>query len=170
MLTMLSLLLLSCDEITKDKSTLVLTTGVYRFQQDENSDPQPLNLANYSYRPRGRVNGIWKNIFIDRLEISDDYITIFFQNAASGGAGYAFDYDTNGWQSSGPNRPALIDVETQEFVINVGETHNGAGYIQSVVFPRELDTMKFNLKKNIGLDTEMVFTQINLRKAVYKRD
>jgi TolB-like protein len=120
---------------------------------------QPVSiLVNGTYtlmpRPRGRLGGVWQDIYISRVEVDSEYMTFFFENTEIAGSGYgrsgSIDWDRE--------RATLIDLDKPNvYRRNTGRTGQGGGYIVSCVFPR-IDGQRLRLENRQGI----VFAEILL--------
>lgn len=117
-----------------------------------------LTLANGTYtlepRPQGRLNGVWENVFISRVEVDREYMTFFFENSKTAGDGYGrsatVDWDKNNATLTDLKKPSVYKK-------NTGRTGQGGGYVVSVVFPR-INGKQLKLENRYGL----VFAEITL--------
>ena len=105
-------------------------------------------------RPQGRLNGVWEDIYISRVEVDSEYITFYFENKAEGGDGYArsgrVNWDKGDATLTNLNRPS-------SYIKNSGVTGQGGGYVVSCVFPR-IEGNRFKLENRQGV----VFNEIIL--------
>ncbi|QQO07652.1 CsgG/HfaB family protein [Breznakiella homolactica] len=120
--------------------------------------PQNPGLNNGTYtltpRPRGRLNGVWQDIYISRVEVDDEYMTIFFENKESAGDGYGRSGTVN-WDRGSAT---IIDLDKPNvYGKNTGRTGRNNGSVVSCVFER-IDGRRFRLENRQGI----VFTEINL--------
>ena len=167
-LIVLSIAIISGCSIEKilGKSTEYLTNGEYTFRTDTNEDPKP--SSGYGYRPRGRQNGVWMDVYISKVVVDDEYLTFFFERTPTSLVDNGYDATIN-WDHMHPfNHPLLTNLDDEDEVVRAtGRTGHGSGNITSVIFPR-IDTMRFRMTRGSG-DYMMVFSEINLKKAVYKK-
>ena len=117
-----------------------------------------LVLANGTYtlmpRPRGRLNGIWQDTYISRVEVDSEYMTFYFENREAAGDGYGRSA-TVFWDK---DYASLIDLDKPTiYKRNTGRTGQDGGYLVSCVFPR-IDSRRLKLANRQGV----VFIEIIL--------
>ena len=115
-------------------------------------------LANGTYtlnpRPRGRLDGVWQDIYVSRVEVDSEYITVFFENRESTGDGYGRSGRVN-WDR---DYATLSNLDNQAvYQRNTGNTGQGGGYVVSVVFPR-ISGARFKLENR----QRIIFAEITL--------
>ena len=105
-------------------------------------------------RPRGRLDGVWQDIFISRIEVDGEYMTVFFEDRETAGSGYGR-IGTTFWDK---NDVTISDLDKPNvYTRNTGRTGEGGGYIVSVVFPR-ISSRHFRLENRQGV----VFTEVTI--------
>jgi hypothetical protein len=119
-----------------------------------------LNDGTYTLmpRPRGRLDGVWENIYISRIEVDSEYMTFYFENRETAGDGYGRSSTVN-WDRG---YATLTDLDKPNiYKRNTGRTGQNNGYLVSCVFPR-IDGKRLRLENRQGL----VFAEIVIDESV----
>ncbi|ULQ59261.1 CsgG/HfaB family protein [Brucepastera parasyntrophica] len=141
-----------------DGDTAGQAQNTLRPLQSVTTTSQTSKLQNGMYtlmpRPRGRLNGVWEDIYISRIEVDNEYITIFFENKETAGDGYGRIGSVN-WDAG---YATLIDLDRPSvYKKNTGRTGKNNGYIVSCVFQR-IDGKRLRMENRQGI----IFTEITL--------
>jgi hypothetical protein len=113
--------------------------------------PQVFVLKNGTYtlmpRPRGRMDGVWEDIYVSRIEVDSEYMTFYFENRETAGDGYGrsgiVNWDRDLATLTGLDKPNVYKK-------NTGRTGKNNGYVVSCVFPR-IDGKRLRLENRQGI-------------------
>jgi hypothetical protein len=129
-------------------------------------------LANGTYtfmpRPQGVHDGAPENIFISKITVTDDFITVHFEDAPEAGEGYArgtLTYSSSWTRNIDP--VILFDADdATSFVQLTRTTSNSQGRLVTAIFPK-LNANRLRMVNKAGAGTT-TFSSIDITTAVYE--